>query len=90
VLCQETLQERRDVDGAPRPVFGRGLDENAARSGDLTSAISYGEQALAGERKSLPSLLMVSQELAAVVRQRWPGESETAEYADRLRQLATA
>ena len=62
----------------------------AARSGDLTSAISYGEQALSGERKSLPSLLMVSQELAAVVRQRWPGESDTKEYIGRLRQIATA
>ena len=62
----------------------------AARSGDLTSAISFGEQALSGERKSLPSLLMISQELAAVIRQRWPDERETEEYVGRLRQLATA
>jgi hypothetical protein len=60
----------------------------AARDGDLSDAIGYGEQALAGERKSLPSLLMVSQELAAVVRKRWPGESETEEYVRHLRQIA--
>jgi hypothetical protein len=60
----------------------------AARDGDLSDAIGYGEQALAGERKSLPSLLMVSQELAAVVRRRWPGENETEEYVRHLREIA--
>jgi transcriptional regulator with XRE-family HTH domain len=61
----------------------------SARGGDLTSALSHGEQALGGERKSLPSLLMVSQELAAVVRAQWPRSTDAAEYVGHLRQLAS-
>ena len=62
----------------------------AAREGDLTSAIGYGEQALGGERKSLPTLLMVSQELAALIRSRWPSHPDTEEYIGHLRHVAQA
>jgi tetratricopeptide (TPR) repeat protein len=91
--AEEVLRAGTTADGQARTPMHNAeayvtLAVVAARSGDLTSAISYGEQALAGERKSLPSLLMVSQELAAVVRRRWPGKSETQEYVARLRQAA--
>jgi transcriptional regulator with XRE-family HTH domain len=62
----------------------------AAREGDLASAVSHGEQALLGERKSLPTLLMVSQELAAVIRNRWPSHPDTEEYIGHLRHVAQA
>jgi hypothetical protein len=62
----------------------------AARNGDLSQAVDLGERALAGERKSLPSLLMVSRELETEVRRRFPKDTETADYISQLRQLATA
>jgi transcriptional regulator with XRE-family HTH domain len=62
----------------------------AARDGDLPTAIAYGEQALAGDRHSLPTLLMISQEVAAEVRRRWPADPETETYVSHLRQIATA
>jgi hypothetical protein len=62
----------------------------AARDGDPDQAVAYGEQALSGQRKSLPSLLMCSQELATVLRQRYPTDSGTATYLDRLHALSHA
>jgi tetratricopeptide (TPR) repeat protein len=59
----------------------------AARRGELEQAISYGERALEGERKSLPSLLMTSRELAVLLRNKYGDASETADYLDRLRNL---
>jgi hypothetical protein len=60
----------------------------AARDGDLSTAIDLGERALEGDRKSIPSLLMVSRDLEAVVMKRYPDESDTREYLDHLRVLA--
>jgi len=48
----------------------------AARDGDLEQAVNFGEQALDGERKSLPSLLMCSPELGNALRQ--PDEKKPA------------
>ena len=62
----------------------------AARSGDLDQAVDYGRRALAGERKSLPSLLMVSRELADLLSARYPDAPTTADYLDELRSLASA
>lgn len=59
----------------------------AARQGDLEQAVAHGRRALAGERTSLPSLLMVSGELASVVKERYKADAEAADYLDQLRQL---
>jgi hypothetical protein len=59
----------------------------AARRGELEQAISYGERALEGERKSLPSLLMTSRELATLLRRKYGDSSETADYLDHFRSL---
>jgi tetratricopeptide (TPR) repeat protein len=59
----------------------------AAREGDLESAVSYGQQALSGDRQSLPSLLMVSGELGAIVRDKYGSEPDAVEYLNRLKQL---
>ena len=61
----------------------------AARDGDLSTAIDLGERALAGDRKSVPSLLMVSQDLEHEVTKRYPNEPETREYLDHLRVLSS-
>jgi hypothetical protein len=62
----------------------------AARNGEPEQAVDYGRRALAGQRKSLPSLLMVSRELADVLSSRYPDASATGDYLDELRALGTA
>lgn len=62
----------------------------AARQGDLDEAISQGGRALNGQRKSLPSLLMVSRDLTRVLNERYPAESDTKHYLDRLHALSEA
>ncbi|MFI0368844.1 XRE family transcriptional regulator [Actinomadura sp. 1N219] len=59
----------------------------AAREGDLERAVEFGERALQGERRSLPSLLMVSQELGAAIKDRYGTDPSAVEYLDHLRQL---
>lgn len=60
----------------------------AARSGDLDQAVAYGRQALTGDRKSLPSLLLCTRELTELLRARYPNEPQTAAYLDEVRTLA--
>jgi hypothetical protein len=61
----------------------------AARSGDSGGAVELGERALAGDRKSLPSLLMVSAELSALLERHHSAAAEVRDYLDHLRALAT-
>jgi hypothetical protein len=61
-----------------------------AREGDLEGAVSLGMRALEGDRKSLPSLLMVSRDLTKVLNDRYPGETQTQDYLDQLTSLANA
>ncbi|WP_322781079.1 XRE family transcriptional regulator [Frankia sp. Cas4] len=61
----------------------------AARQGDVELAVNYGEGALKGERKSLPSLLMCSRELAIIFRERYSGNSDASGFLDRLQDLST-
>ncbi|WP_231642258.1 hypothetical protein [Nocardia sp. NRRL S-836] len=60
----------------------------AARGGDLDGAIAFGRCALGGERKSLPSLTMVSRDLAVVLGKRFGNEPAVRAYLDELRSLA--
>ena len=59
-----------------------------AREGDLGEAVSQGMRALGGERKSLPSLLMVSRDLTKVLHDRYPAEAGTRDYLERLGTLS--
>ena len=59
----------------------------AARQGDLEQALDYGRQAISGQRLSVPSLLMVSGELATIVADRYPTNSDATSYLDQLGQL---
>jgi hypothetical protein len=62
----------------------------AAREGDLEQAVDLGARALSGDRQSLPSLAMVSHDLATEVRQRFPSAPEARDYLDLLRSVTTA
>jgi hypothetical protein len=94
-LADEVIQASTDFDGTERAPMR--LAEArvtraviAARQGDLEQAIHEGEQALQGERKSLPSLLMVSRDLTRVLKDRYASESATESYLERLRVVSQA
>ena len=56
-----------------------------ARAGDLEQAVYYGRRAIIdGTKKSLPSLLMASQELAHTLRHRYPSAKPAQEFLEQL------
>jgi hypothetical protein len=59
----------------------------AARRGNLEAAISEGRAALSGVRRSIPSLMMHTRELANVLAEQFPGEQAVADYEEQLRAL---
>jgi tetratricopeptide (TPR) repeat protein len=59
----------------------------SARQGELERAVDYGQRALAGERLSAPSLLMVSSELGTVISERYGSDVAAVAYLDQLRHL---
>ncbi len=61
----------------------------SARAGEPEQAVEFGEQALAGARKSLPSLLMCSRELGSLLRKIDDKHPAIDSYLERLRILAT-
>lgn len=58
-----------------------------ARSGDLTGAMNVADEALNGERKSLPSLLLVGNELADELRRLDPTGAHSGDFIAHLRDL---
>jgi hypothetical protein len=66
------------------------LGVSAARSGELEEAVTVGESAFNAERKSLPTLLMVANELQSELTTRYPKENPTRDYRDKLVELRRA
>ncbi len=60
----------------------------AARSGDLDQAVNHGHEALAINRRSQPSLLMIGKELDDVLHQRYGPEPGTSDFHDALIQAS--
>lgn len=90
--AEEVIRTATDWDGTARAPMRIAeaqitLGVAAARQGELDRAADQGRHALVGERKSLPSLLMVSSELAATLLSRYPDEPTTNEYLSQLRDL---
>jgi len=95
--ASEVLRAGTDPNGADRSPMRNAearltLGVVAAREGDIEQALAMGNRALDGDRKSLPSLLMVSQELAdsLVGLGQSADHPDVVEYLDRLRQLRSA
>jgi hypothetical protein len=89
-LAEEVLRASTDFDGAERAPMRNTearitLGVIAARHGDIDQAVHYGEKALTESRRSLPSLAMVSRDLARVLKERYPAEQATENYLDQLR-----
>jgi transcriptional regulator with XRE-family HTH domain len=61
----------------------------SARQGDLDAAIDTGNAALDVPRQSVPSLLMVTDDLVTELRSRYETEVATVDYLDRIRSLGT-
>ncbi len=94
-LAEEVLRAGTDFDGTERAPMRNAearvtLGVTAAREGDLEQALIHGERALQGDRQSVPSLIMTSRELAALLKQRYSGEPEAQEYLTHLRDLGQA
>jgi hypothetical protein len=92
-LASEVIQASTDFDGKERAPMRLAearitLGVVAARQGDLEGAIQQGERALNGQRKSLPSLLMVSRDLTRVLNDRYPDKSGTRGYIYQLHVLS--
>jgi hypothetical protein len=94
-LADEVIRGATDFNGFERAPMRIAeaqitLGVAAAREGDLEGAVTFGRRALSGERRSLPSLAMVSQDLAAVLSDRFSGEAEAEQYLDQLREIRRA
>ncbi|MFF1358012.1 XRE family transcriptional regulator [Streptomyces sp. NPDC058297] len=92
-LAQEVIRAGTDFDGAEKQPMRMAearvtLGVVAARRGDLEQAVDYGEWALKGDRQSLPSLLLVSRELASVVNRDFPDEATGRSYLEHLDTLS--
>ena len=87
-LADSVIQASTDFDGterAPMRIAEARITQGvAAREGDLEHAIELSGQALSSERKSLPSLIMVSRDLTRVLNERYPQEQATAAYLEEL------
>jgi hypothetical protein len=91
-LADEVIQASTDFDGRERAPMRLAearitLDVVQAREGDLEGAIDQGQRALNGERKSLPSLLMVTRDLTKVLNDQYPAETQIRDYLDQLATL---
>ncbi|MCX4512525.1 hypothetical protein OHA27_19900 [Streptomyces sp. NBC_01619] len=56
----------------------------AARTGDIEQAIGMGTTALEADRKPLPSLLSVADELDKELRSRYPREASTRDFHEQV------
>ncbi|SHN35288.1 hypothetical protein SAMN05443668_105377 [Cryptosporangium aurantiacum] len=95
MYADEVIRNSTNVDGTHRKPMRVAeaeitLGVAAARDGDVESAVNYGRRALRGERKSLPSLVMCSRELATLMRTRYQGTQAAADYLEELRAVSVA
>ncbi|GGT18807.1 hypothetical protein GCM10010271_22490 [Streptomyces kurssanovii] len=93
-LAREVLRAGVDFDGAERSPMRNAearitLGVVAAREGDLEAALAYGDQALRGDRQSLPSLAMVASDLGAVLTQRYDSDPQAREFIQHMRSLGS-
>ncbi|MEU3189478.1 XRE family transcriptional regulator [Streptomyces sp. NPDC006992] len=91
-LASEVVRANTDWDGTERAPMRLAearvtLGVIAARDGDLDTALSYGEQALGGDRRSLPSLSLVATDLGEVLHERYTTAPETRDFISHLREL---
>ncbi|MFF4409852.1 XRE family transcriptional regulator [Streptomyces sp. NPDC001404] len=94
-LAREVLRVGVDFDGTDRSPMRNAearvtLGVVAARQGAIDEAVSYGMKALGGERKSLPSLAMVAEDLGGALARDHQEQPQAREFLDHLRVLRSA
>jgi transcriptional regulator with XRE-family HTH domain len=94
MYAREVLRKSTAPDGSLRSPMRAAeahttLAVAAAREGDLDGAIESGTTAIEIPRQSVPSLLMVTDDLVTELRQRYEREGGTVDYLDRLRAIAS-
>jgi hypothetical protein len=92
-LASEVIRSSSDFDGTERAPMRSAeaqitLGVVAARQGHLEQAVHCGEPALNAQRRSLPSLIMVSRDLTRVLRDRYASEPATRTYLDQLEAIS--
>ncbi|MEV0457547.1 XRE family transcriptional regulator [Catellatospora methionotrophica] len=85
LYADEVIRASSGADGAARHPMRLAearltLGVLAARGGDLDSAVAHGLDALGGDRRSLPSLLLVSQELTGLIQGRYAGAAQATTF----------
>lgn len=93
VCADEVIRSSTDLDGTERKPMRVAearitLGVVAGRAGDLDGALMEGRRALAGDRRSLPSLTLVSRDLTDLLKRRYPNERAAKEYLDEVRELS--
>jgi tetratricopeptide (TPR) repeat protein len=91
-LASEVIRASTDFDGAERAPMRIAearvtLGVVAAREGDLDTALAFGEQALSGTRRSLPSLAMVAADLGQVLQAQYGHADEARAFVAHLQEL---
>jgi tetratricopeptide (TPR) repeat protein len=91
-LANQVINAGTDFDGTERSPMRIAearvtLGVVAARQGNLESAIEYGQKALDGDRRSLPSLTMVSRELGTELQQNYQKSPAARAYLHELGEL---
>lgn len=91
-LANEVIRASTDFDGTERAPMRIAearitLGVVAARNGDLEGAVEQGTLAVTGERKSLPSIRMVSQDLGSLLAKDYADEAAARDYIEMLRRL---
>lgn len=88
--ARETIRKTTAPDGSDLSPMRRAeaeitLGVIAARSGAVEEAVRYGHKALSIDRRSQPSLLMVSSELDQALLQRYPDNSDVQAFHNTLK-----
>lgn len=93
--AEEVLRTGTELSGSERAPMRNAearltLATVAAREGDLAQAVDLGEQALSGDRKSLPSLLMVTRDLQDELTTKYANEPDAAAFTCHVHELTTS
>jgi len=94
-LAQQVLKAGVDWDGTERSPMRNAearvtLGVAAARDGDLETALAFGEKALQGDRRSAPSLAMVSEDLGRVLITKYAKSPDAQDFLHHLKELSAA
>jgi tetratricopeptide (TPR) repeat protein len=87
VIRSATLPNGREIKPMRAAEARITLGVIAARGGDLDRALEMGELAISGDRKSLPSLLMVSSELTTLLREQFSSDPLAIEFVEKVQSL---